>query len=173
MPKLTPTTIKNQVRAQSFEGLKVALGQIYGAENVHQIGDTELAVKVGAGPDDEPIYATFSPIIKDYCDRQTKTKTIKAFDLTAAVNAYNATLDKRAKEAEEAAERKAKKVAEDKAKREANAKAKAERAKVKADTLTEFKRRKMVEDVNVKVKADALTEFKNRWQKMSNAKVEP
>ena len=93
--------------------------------------------------------------------------------MTAEVNAYNATLDKRAKEAKETAERKAKKIAEDKARREANTKAKAERAKVKADTLTEFKRRKMAEDVNVKVKADTLTEFKNRWQKMSNAKIEP
>lgn len=126
MPKITPTTVKNQVRAECFEGLKLALSQIYGAENVHQIGDTELAVKVGISPDDNPIYAIFSPIVKDYCDRTTKTKTIKAFDLTAEVNAYNATLGKRAKENEETAERKAKKIAEDKARREANAKAKAE-----------------------------------------------
>ena len=124
--KITPTTVKNQIRMECFEGLRVALGQVYGAENVYRIGDTEIAVKVGISPDDEPIYATFSPTVKDYCDRQTKTKVIKAFDLTAAVNAYNATLDKRAKEAEETAERKAKKIAEDKAKREANAKAKAE-----------------------------------------------
>jgi hypothetical protein len=126
MPKVTPTTVKNQVRTECFEGLKLALSQVYGADNVYQIGDTEIAVKVGISPDDKPIYATFSPVVKDYCDRATKTKTIKAFDLTAEVNAYNATLDKRAKEAEETAERKAKKIAEDKARREANAKAKAE-----------------------------------------------
>lgn len=126
MSKLTPTTVKNQIRTECFEGLRVALGQVYGAENVHRIGDTEIAVKVGISPDDEPIYATFSPTIKDYCDRQAKTKVIKAFDLTAAVNAYNATLDKRAKEAEETAKRKAKKIAEDKARQEANTKAKAE-----------------------------------------------
>lgn len=126
MPKITPTTVKNQVRAECFEGLKLALSQVYGADNVYQIGDTEIAVKVGISPDDKPIYATFSPIVKDYCDRTTKTKTIKAFDLTAEINAYNATLDKRAKEAEETAERKTKKIAEDKARREATAKAKAE-----------------------------------------------
>lgn len=126
MPKITPTTVKNQVRAECFEGLKLALSQVYGADNIYQIGDTEIAVKVGISPDDKPIYATFSPIVKDYCDRTTKTKTIKAFDLTAEVNAYNATLDKRAKEAEETAERKTKKIAEDKARREATAKAKAE-----------------------------------------------
>ena len=122
----TPTTVKNEIRTAVFETMRVALATAYGAENVFRIGDTEVAVKVGNAPSGEPIYATFAPTIKDYTDRTTKTKTIKAFDLTAEVNAYNATLDKRAKEAEETAERKAKQIAEDKARREANAKAKAE-----------------------------------------------
>jgi hypothetical protein len=149
---VTPTTVKNNARATAFDVMVSAFTGAYCAEEVFRIGDSEIAVEVGTAPTAEPIYAVFSPVIKDYCDRITKTKTIKAFDLTAAVNAYNATLDKRAKEAEEAAERKAKKVAEDKARREANAKAKAEHAKAKADALTAFKNRKMVEDVNVKVK---------------------
>lgn len=149
---VTPTTVKNNARALAFKTLCLILGETYGTDYVYQIGDSEVAVRIDKAPTGEPIYAVFSPVVKDYCDRTTKTKTIKAFDLTEAVNAYNATLDKRAKEAEEAAERKAKKVAEDKAKREANAKAKAEHAKAKAD---------------------ALTEFKNRWQKIPNAKVEP
>lgn len=152
MPKVTPTTVKNQVRPECFEGLKLALSQVYGADNVYQIGDTEIAVKVGISPDDKPIYATFSPVVKDYCDRQTRTKTIKAFDLTAEVNAYKALLDKRETDKAEALAKKNAKIEADKAKREATAKAKAEHAKVKADTLTEFKRRKMAEDVNVKMK---------------------
>lgn len=148
----TPTTVKNNARVKAFYLMVEIFGQAYGLDKVHRIGDTEIAVEVDTAPTGEPIYALYSPTVKDYCDRTTKSKTIKAFNLTEAVNAYNATLDKRAKEAEETAERKAKKIADDKAKREANAKARAEHAKVKAD---------------------ALTEFKNRWQKMSNAKVEP
>ena len=148
----TPTTVKNNARVKAFNLMVEIFGQAYGLDKIHRIGDTEIAVEVDTAPTGEPIYALYSPTVKDYCDRTTKSKTIKAFDLTEAVNAYNATLDKRVKEAEETAERKAKKIADDKAKREANAKAKAEHAKAKAD---------------------ALTEFKNRWQKMSNAKVEP
>jgi hypothetical protein len=34
MPKVTPTTVKSQVRAECFEGLKLALSQVYGADNV-------------------------------------------------------------------------------------------------------------------------------------------
>ena len=150
----TPTTIKNEVRAEAFEGLRVALSNVYGAENVYRIGDTELAVKVAVSPDDKPIYATFSPTVKDYCDRQTKSKVIKAFDLTAEVTAYEKTLAERKVKAEETAERKAKKIETDKARRKATAKAKAERAKTKADKsdpLTEFKERKL-NDVTVKVK---------------------
>ena len=147
----TPTTIKNEIRTATFETMRIALGRAYGANNIYRIGDTEVAVKVAEAPTGEAIYATFSPTIKDYCDRQTKTKTIKAFDLTAEVNAYEKTLTERKAKAEESAERKAKKIESDKAKREATAKAKAEHNKVKADTLTEFKR-KMAEDVNVKVK---------------------
>lgn len=128
----TPTTIKNEVRAEAFEGLRVALSNVYGAENVFRIGDTEVAVKVAISPDDEPIYATFSPTVKDYRDRQTKTKVIKAFDLTAEVNAYEKTLAERKEKAEENAERKAKKIEADKARREATAKAKAEHAERKA-----------------------------------------
>ena len=122
----SPTTIKNEVRTEVFEVLRVALAEVYGTENIHRIGDTEVAVKVAEAPTGEPIYATFSPTIKDYCDRQTKTKTIKAFDLTAEVNTYKTTLEKRAKEEAEAKAKKAEKIAKDKAQREANAKAKAE-----------------------------------------------
>lgn len=148
----TPTTVKNAVRVKAFDIMTEVLGQAYGLDKVHRIGDTEIAVEVATAPTGEPIYAVYSPTVKDYCDRTTKTKTIKAFDLTAEVNAYNALLAKREADKAEALTKKAAKVAADKAKREANAKAKAEHAKAKAETLTEFKHRKMAEDVNVIVK---------------------
>lgn len=129
----TPTTVKNETRAEVFEVLCNALAQVYGLENVHKIGDTEIAVEVAKAPTGEPIYATFSPTIKDYCDRVTKTKTIKAFNLTAECNAYSKVLISRKEKVEKTAENKSKKIAADKARREANAKAKAEHAKLKAE----------------------------------------
>ena len=150
----TPTTIKNEARVAAFEALRTALAEVYGAENVYRVGDTEVAVKVGDAPSGEPIYATFAPTVKDFVDRATKTKTVKAYDLTAEVAAYEAKVKGREVKAAEAAEKKAVKVAADKARREATAKAKAERAKAKADkadSLTEFKERKL-NDVTVKVK---------------------
>ena len=150
----TPTTIKNEARVAAFEALRVALAEVYGAENVFRVGDTEVAVKVADAPSGEPIYATFAPTVKDFVDRATKTKTVKAYDLTAEVEAYEAKVKGREVKAAEAAEKKAVKVAADKARREATAKAKAERAKAKADKadpLTEFKERKL-NDVTVKVK---------------------
>ena len=150
----TPTTVKNETRTAVFETMRVALATAYGAENVFRIGDTEVAVKVGNAPTGEPIYATFAPTVKDYTDRTTKNKTIKAFDLTAEVAAYEETLAKRKAKAEETAERKAKKIETDKARREANAKAKAEHAKAKADkvdALTAYKNARL-NDVTVKAK---------------------
>lgn len=126
----TPTTVKNETRTAVFETLRIVLANAYGPENVFRIGDTELAVKVANAPTGEPIYATFAPTVKDYADRVTKTKTIKAYDLTAEVNAYTAKVVDRETKAAEAAEKKAAKIKADKARREANAKAKAERAEI-------------------------------------------
>jgi hypothetical protein len=150
----TPTTVKNEIRTAVFETMRVALATAYGAENVFRIGDTEVAVKVGNAPSGEPIYATFAPTVKDYTNRTTNTKTIKAFDLTAEVNAYERKVAERDTKAAEAAEKKAAKVEADKARREANAKAKAEHAKAKADkvdALTAYKNAKL-NDVTVKAK---------------------
>ena len=151
----TPTTIKNETRTAVFEALRVALAEVYGTENVFRVGDTEVAVKVANAPTGEPIYATFAPTVKDYCDRTTNTKTIKAYDLTAEVEAYERKVAERDTKTAEAKAKKAEKIKADKARREANAKAKAERAKAKADkadALTEFKNRKL-NDVDVKGKA--------------------
>lgn len=148
----TPTTVKNNARVKAFDLMIEMFGQAYGLDKVHRIGDTEIAVEIDTAPTGEPIYALYSPTVKDYCDRTTKNKTIKAFNLTAEVNAYNALVAKREADKVEALTKKNEKIKADKARRDANAKAKAEHAKVKADTLTEFK---------------------SRWQKMSNAKIEP
>ena len=150
----TPTTVKNETRTAVFETMRVALATAYGAENVFRIGDTEVAVKVGNAPTGEPIYATFAPTVKDYTDRTTKNKTIKAFDLTAEVDAYTAKVAEREVKAVEAAAKKADKVKADTARREANAKAKAEHAKAKADkvdALTAYKNARL-NDVTVKAK---------------------
>ena len=150
----TPTTVKNEIRPAVFETMRVALATAYGAENVFRIGDTEVAVKVANAPTGEPIYATFAPTVKDYTDRTTNSKTIKAFDLTAEVAAYERKVAERDTKAAKAAEEKAAKVEADKARREANAKAKAEHAKAKADkvdALTAYKNRRL-NDVTVKAK---------------------
>lgn len=123
---VTPTTVKNNARTKAFDVMVNAFTQVCGADGVVRVGDTEIAVQVDTAPTGEPIYALYSPTVKDYCDRKTPTKTIKAFDLTAEVNAYTAVVEKRKVDAEEAEKRKAKKMELDKARREANAKARAE-----------------------------------------------
>lgn len=129
---VTPTTVRNAARVKAFTQMTEAFSAVYGAENVYRIGDSEIAVKVDTAPTGEPIFATYSPTVKDYCDRETKTKTIKAYNVTAEAEAYAAKVAEREAKAAESAEKKAAKVAADKARREANAKAKAEHAKAKA-----------------------------------------
>lgn len=118
MEKKTPTTVKNEVRTNVFQSLKEVMAEKYGVDNVFIIGDTEIAVNVATSPDGEPIFATFSPTIKDYCDRKTPKKVIPKFDIGAAVNAFQETLDKRKENAALALEKKAKKIERDKAARE-------------------------------------------------------
>lgn len=127
----TPTTIKNEARTIAFAELCRVFTD--GGYSVHRIGDSEIAILIDTTEDGEPIYATFAPVIKDYCDRQTKTKIIKAFDLTEEVEKYKETLAKREEKTKVNAERKAKKIEKDKAKREANKKAKEEQAKMKKE----------------------------------------
>ena len=124
----TPTTVKNTVRNDTFSRMVEIFGNAYGTENVFRIGDSELAVCVAKAPTGEPIYATFSPTVKDYCDRKTNTKTIKAFNLTAEIAGYENKCTGRIEKAEANAKRKTEKIARDTA---ARAKAKAEREKAK------------------------------------------
>lgn len=153
----TPTTVKNETRVLAFNAMVEAFTAIYGEDKVFRIGDTEIAVCVNTAPTGEPIYAVYSPTIKDYCDRQTPTKTVKAFDVTEAVEKHKNTVAERDKKAAVALANKTIKKAQDEARREANAKARAKaKAKkanstVKIETLTEFKER-ILDNVNVKVK---------------------
>lgn len=114
----TPTTVKNEVRNEVFERMFEIFATAYGETNVHRIGDSEIAVCVATAPTGEPVFATLSPTIKDYCDRKTKTKTVKAFDLTTAVKEYEDKCSKRTTKAEEMAEKKKAKIAKDTALRE-------------------------------------------------------
>lgn len=126
----TPTTVKNEVRKESFEVMKVIYSDFYGQENVFVTGDSELSIKARNAPTGEPIYFTVSPTVKDYCDRTTKSKTVKAYDINKAVAEYNSKVTTREEKAEEAKVRKEAKIKRD---TEAREKAKAEREKAKEE----------------------------------------
>lgn len=113
----TPVQIMNAVRPDAFKNLVKAMTMVYGEENVFQTGDSEIAVKVDTSPDGKPIYATYSPTIKNYTARTTKTKTMTAYDAPAEAKKYAESVKKREEEAAKNAEAKAKKTAKDKADR--------------------------------------------------------
>lgn len=118
MGKVTPTTVKALARNKAFETLVKIMKESYGSENVYITGDSEIAVKIDTAPTGEPIFATYSPTIKDYCDRTTKTKTIKAFNPNIEVSEFAEKCSEREKKAEIAKENKAKKIEIDKKRRE-------------------------------------------------------
>lgn len=124
----TPTTVKNEIRTAFFAEMCALFAEKYG--EVVKIGDSEVAIRVGTAPTGEPVWATLSPTVKDYCVRQTKTKTVKPFDPVSAGFAYAEKVQNREIKAEEAAKAKAEKIARDKALRE---KRKAEREAKKAE----------------------------------------
>ena len=109
----TPTTVKNETRIEAFARMCEIYASAYGENNVFRIDDSEIAVRVSTSPTGEPIFATFSPTIKDYCDRKTKTKTIKAFDLTKAIEDYEKKCAIRTAETLAKAKKKEEKIAKD------------------------------------------------------------
>lgn len=123
---MTITTQKNITRAKTVKEMIEIFKNHYGAENVYIIGDSEIAVKVDEAENKEPIYATFSPTVKDYADRKTPKKTILKFNAPALADDWKNTLKQREIKAVEAAEKKRKKIEFDKKMRE---KRKAEREK--------------------------------------------
>ena len=114
----TPTTVKNEIRANVFARMCEIFSEAYGEHACYRIGDSEIAVCVATAPTGEPIYATFSPTVKDYCNRTTNTKTIKAFDVATAVTEYKNKCSKREADATAKAEAKKAKITKDKALRE-------------------------------------------------------
>lgn len=122
----TPTTIKNESRELAFKTMVEIFREHYGENLVFIIGDSEIAVQVDTSPDGKPIYATYSPTVKDYCDRKTKTKTIKAFNVHELAAQYANKVNEREAKAEENRVKKEAKIKRDKELRE---KRKAEREK--------------------------------------------
>lgn len=122
----TPTTIKNETRELAFKTMVEIFQKHYGENSVFIIGDSEIAVQVDTSPDGKPIYSTYSPTIKDFCDRKTKTKTIKAFNVHELAAQYANKVNEREAKAEE---NKAKKEAKIKRDKELREKRKAEREK--------------------------------------------
>ncbi len=126
----SPTALKNDVRDKSFQTLLELLTEKFGSDCVSIVGNSEIAV----GFDDvqtadgftQEICFTVKPVIKDYADRKTATKTIKAYDRFDEVEAYEVNKTEKERKAEERAKAKADKIARDK-------KARAERAKAKAE----------------------------------------
>lgn len=118
----TPVQIMNAVRPVVFDTMVSALSAVYGEDNIYRIGDSEIAVKVDVSPDGEPIYATFSPTVKNYTARTTKTKTMTAFNAPEMAEKYAELVKTREEEAAKKAEEKAKKTERDK-------KARAEKAR--------------------------------------------
>lgn len=114
----TLTTVKNETRQIAFSTMVEIFTAHYGKENVFITGDSEIAVKVNTAPTGEPIYATYSPTVKDYCDRTTKTKTIKAFNVNEVAAQFANKVNEREVKAEEIKQKKEAKIKRDKELRE-------------------------------------------------------
>ena len=110
----TPTTIKANARRVAFQKLCEAFSNY----DFLQTGDSEIAVPIDTAPTGEPIYALFSPTVKDYCERKTPNKVIPAYDPIKESEKYAAHVDKRIEKAEIAKKKKAEKIEQDRIARE-------------------------------------------------------
>ena len=128
----TPVQIMNAVRPTAFQRLCKAIRAEFPESEIFVTGDSEIAVKIDESPSGEPIYATYSPTIRNYTTRQTKSKTMTAYNAPKVAAEYAEKCVKREEEAKKAAElkeKKKKKDAEARAKRAAMiAEAKAKKA---------------------------------------------
>lgn len=129
----TATAIKNAVRETGFSDLVELFSERYGADNVSVVGNSEIAVGCGVVKDkdgfERECVFTVKPVVKDYEDRKTATKTIKAYDRLDEAEAYEVAKSEKEKAAEEKAKAKAEKKARDeKARAEKKAKADAEKS---------------------------------------------
>ena len=95
---MTITTQKNITRAKAVAEMVEIFKSHYGEENVYIIGDSEIAVKIDETEIGEPIFATFSPTVKDFQNRKTPKKTIPKFDPVALAEEWNKKLVNRSNE---------------------------------------------------------------------------
>ena len=113
----TTTAIKTAIRETAFSDLITAFSEIYGADSVSIVGNSEIAVGCGIVKDkdgfERECVFTVKPVVKDYEDRKTATKTIKAYDRLDEAEAYEAEKSEKEKKAEEKAKAKAEKKARD------------------------------------------------------------
>lgn len=125
------TACKNKARMEAFEALISAMSEIFGTERVSVIGNSEIAVGIGDTKDSDgftrEVCFTVKPVIKDWQNRKTATKTIKAFDRADEAEAFEISKSEAEKKAEERAKAKAEKKARDE-KARAEKKAKAEKS---------------------------------------------
>ena len=131
------TACKNNARMEAFEALISAMSEIFGAERVSVIGNSEIAVGIGDTKDSDgfthEVCFTVKPVIKDWQGRKTASKTIEAFNRADEAEAFKISKSEAEAKAEERAKAKAEKKARDeKARAEKKAKAEAEK-KAKAE----------------------------------------
>lgn len=127
----TGKAIKDGVRDVAFQDLLEMFTAKYGADRVTVVGNSEIAVgiddiKLSDGTISELVF-TVKPVVKDYEDRKTATKTIKAYERLIEGDTYEVSKTEKEKKAEEKAKAKAEKIERDKKTRAEKAKAKAEK----------------------------------------------
>ena len=117
------TAIKNAMRADVADLLNKFLIEKFGEENVSIVGSNEIAVCIGALPDEygfeRELVVTIKPTAKDWVDRETSKKVFEAYDRIGEAEAYETELSEKKKAKEAKAKAKEEKIARDKAMREA------------------------------------------------------
>ena len=126
------TKVKDAGRELAFSELLELLSAHYGADRVSIVGGSEIAVGAIDVTDKDgftyELCFTVKPVMKDYKERKTATKTIDEFDRLTAAKIYEAEKSEKERKAEEKAKAKAEKVARDKKARAEKKKEKEQRA---------------------------------------------
>lgn len=116
------TAIKNAMRADVADLLRVFAIEKFGEENVSTVGSNTIAICIGTIPDtdgfDRELVVTLKPTAKDWVDRKTIKKTFEAYNRLDEAEAYAIELEEKAKAKEEKAKAKEEKISKDKATRE-------------------------------------------------------
>lgn len=129
--KKTVAEVKKSVRETAFADMLTAFSELYGADNVSIVGNSELAVCIGTktltdGTIGEVCF-TVKPVSKDFDIRTTESgKVFLPYERLAEADSYEIEKTEKEKEAEKKAKEREEKKKRDK---EAREKAKAEKAK--------------------------------------------